>query len=336
MPKSRRKSVTTKTGETISSAHCRRCMGDLPPAKFYSATDIDIDKNGLLSICKGCIHELFTLFYSTENSIEKTVLRLCRKLNIKYSEEAIEAAKIHKKTLEDKGVLDSPFMGIYFSKLYSTNKTTMRIEAGIDLQYSEVTHINVIGKEINDDAFDGGGKDLKAFWGTKFQEQDYAWLEGELAEWKNKHKIDTKSEESLLQLIILKRFDIRKAREEDRDTSSLEKEYQALLKTSALSPSMTNVANSGDALDTYGKWIADIEKEEPAQWLEGDGHEKYGMFRDVDDVDGYFQKYFVRPLRNLILQAKDFNIDDNQNEEDDGLIEGDAEAIENNDATLSI
>ena len=34
------------------------------------------------------------------------------------------------------------------------------------------------------------------------------------------------------------------------------------------------------------------------------------MFRDVPDVEKYFQDYFVRPLKNAMGISKDFNIDD--------------------------
>ena len=52
------------------------------------------------------------------------------------------------------------------------------------------------------------------------------------------------------------------------------------------------------------KWIEEIEKYEPAVWLKNEGHDD--LYKDVGNVDEYFQKYFVRPLKNFMLQSKDF------------------------------
>jgi hypothetical protein len=333
MPRSKRKTVVvSKTGVSVDLIYCRKCMLPKKPIDFLEAVDTWIDSNGYMSICRQCLNELFDKLYASEGSYEKATLRLCRMINLKFSESAIQATLKQIETYKERGTESKGFFTLYKGKLYTTSKTSNRIDSTIDLTYDEVTHINVNKNELNDAAFDGAGKDLKDFWGNNFEEADYIWLEKELAEWEGKHDIRTKSEESLLQLIILKRFDIRKAREEGRDTTALEKSYQGLLDTSALSPKLSTAANSGENFDTFGLWIADIEKNEPAQWLETDGKPFY---KDVDDVEGYFQRFFVRPLKNFILQSKDFNVDDESLtlDDDDGFDESD-EVTGNADSTI--
>ena len=38
------------------------------------------------------------------------------------------------------------------------------------------------------------------------------------------------------------------------------------------------------------------------------------MYRDVGNVEKYFDDYFVRPLKNFVTQSKDFKIDNEGDE----------------------
>jgi len=69
---------------------------------------------------------------------------------------------------------------------------------------------------------------------------------------------------------------------------SLVKELQELMIHLAISPNAVNAANADKGLETFGLWIEDIEKEEPAQWLSTDP--RGDMYRDVGNVEEYFQK----------------------------------------------
>jgi hypothetical protein len=86
------------------------------------------------------------------------------------------------------------------------------------------------------------------------------------------------------------------------------------MKNLAISPNVANANSANKGADSFGLWIADIEKEEPSQWLKGTS--MGDIFRDVGNTEEYFQKYIVRPLKNFITQSKDFNIDESQIEND--------------------
>jgi hypothetical protein len=329
MPRSKRKITTTKTGMEVSSAHCRRCTLDLAPNKFYTAIDTDLDKNGLFSICKDCISEMFNLIYSAEHSIEKTVLKLCRKLNIKFSQEAIEATKAHIKTLEEKGKTDSPFIGIYLSKIHAVNKTTMRMESGLDLTYSEVTSITI----NNGNTLDNFNEldiesEVISFWGEGYGTKEYEWLEKTLDEWKRSHKCDNKAEETLLREIVFKQFEIEKARKAQLSTASLIKELQDIMKTANVDPAKASLANSGKAQETFSSFIKMIEENEPASYY---SQEDKKLFKDFDNIEYYFEKYVRRPLKNFVVGSRDFNVEGEQ-EDDDELGENtDIDSVETED-----
>jgi hypothetical protein len=91
----------------------------------------------------------------------------------------------------------------------------------------------------------------------------------------------------------------------DRDTTALEKGFQDLLKTSALSPAMSNQATSGKGQETFGAWIQEIEKTEPAEFWD---EEKRTKYIDLNHFGQYCKDYIVRPISNFFGISKDFNI----------------------------
>jgi hypothetical protein len=148
-------------------------------------------------------------------------------------------------------------------------------------------------------------QDLKQFWGDLLTYEDYVWLEAEFAEWKKTHKVDTRSEISLLKMIVLKLLDIRKARAEQKNSAELEKQFQDLLKTSALSPAQTNAASQGKTADTWGMITKMIEEEEPAEH-----YKDYKLFDDFFGIKKYCRDYISRPILNFFSGQKNYEIND--------------------------
>ena len=115
------KEFINKNGLSIKEVYCRKCMKTKKPSDFYQSTDSVLDSNLLMSVCKSCVSELYVNLYKAERTMEKTILRLCRILNIKFDTQTIEATKIHLKT-QNKEDNDESVYGIYKAKLFATNK----------------------------------------------------------------------------------------------------------------------------------------------------------------------------------------------------------------------
>lgn len=304
-------------------SYCRVCQSIKTEQFFGVAVDLDLDKNGKMSICKNCINDLFAKTMITENnSIQRSTLKMCRKLNIKYDEQAIDAALVHIQTKQSD---PTKFFNLYRAKLLITSRTsTTESSKDVDLTYQDNPIVNVDNKNILlDDAFEEA-RDLKIFWRTG-DKSDLEFLENEFANFKKTNKADTHAETVLLKEVCFKLLDMDKDRRAGKSTDSSLKQLMNVMEKLLISPNTVNAANSGDNLDSFGKWISDIEKYEPAEWLEKEGKP---LYKDVDDIEGYFQKFCVRPLRNFILQSKDFNIDDETLESsdtdifEDSIIEG--------------
>ena len=311
--RTRRKKQVTVTGAEISEAYCRRCMKQKRADQFFSAVDLTLDKNGLMSVCKDCINEMFAQFLPAEGSIQKAVLRLCRMLNLKYSEEAIAAAVTQIENARAEGKPEPQFFGVYKARLLLFFRTG-RDDVSPDLTYSEVTQINISGQEFVGDGM--VSQDVIDFWGTGYKIEDYRWLEYQLNDWKKTHKCDTKAEETLLREIVFKQWDIEKDRKSGTTVGSKVKELQDLMKTANLDPAKANaLSGAGRGVETFGDFIRVIEEVEPAEY-----YEDRELFKDFDNIGKYFEKYVTRAIKNFIVGSRDFNIDHESDvpEDDDG------------------
>lgn len=285
--------------------YCRKCMKLLPEKHFYDATDAGlIDSNGKLSVCKPCIQNLYNGFYEEYGSIEKSLHKLCMSLNIKFSNEAASATQTQINTFIESGKTVRNVFGIYKSKLIAVNPS-MDKSANMDLTYSDVGTIYVDKENIIEEA--PIPKDVIDFWGADVPKEDIKYLENEYINFKKTHVAETYAEIVLLKQVCYTMLDIKRLRAAGEDTGTLVKELQALMKTLAVSPNATTTANTGNKnSEAFGVWIKDIEENEPAQWLLSDP--RGDIYRDVSNVDQYFQKYIVRPLKNFIQGSKDFNV----------------------------
>ena len=292
--------------------YCRKCMDFKTDTHFYKATDFFLDSNGFMSICKDCIGIIYDSYFEIEHTIEKTLLMICRTLNIAYREDAVEATKNHIDTLIEQGKPVNSIFGLYKSKLVATQKSRIT-NRNVNENWTFVEPSKNVVYDPIDDTDVENSLDLKYFWGTNFNYDDYVFLEKELAEWKKTHKCATKAEESLLKELCYKELEIRNARIKGQNTGNLVTEKQALMKTASVDPSKASAAGSGRNQDTFSSFIKIIEQNEPADY-----YKDKALFKDFDNIDWYFRKYVTTPLKNFITQSRDFNIarDDNEDDED--------------------
>lgn len=294
--------IPVELGEEKETHHCRKCMLDKAPTHFYVATDLFLDSSGFMSICKNCINIIYHDFFETEKSLERTILRMCRMLNVKYDEGAINAAKMHIETLAEKGTETESVFGIYKNKLISVQKTRISEKGkdSRDLTFEEPSGevlSTIPEKEVDDAEY------YEKSWGkgSNLGTEDYEFLEEEFSKWKNTIKCDTQAEEVLVREICHKQNEVRKARIEGRSVDNLVKSLQEIMKTSALTPALQNAASSGKNYESFGMWIKDIEQKTPAEWF---ADQK--KFHDMDGIEED-KKDILRSIGNFITGSRDFN-----------------------------
>ena len=318
-PGSRQKRTIVKfynaEGTLVKSCYCRRCMETKKPNRFLDATDANLDKNGKMSICAECLNDLFVRTFNAEQDVSKTILILCRMLNVAYLENAVKSTLSHVAKLYEKS--DNPDLSPIFSfyKAKMSSLTQMN-QSGI-LTFSEPVKFKSLDPMGNDEIPDT--EELKQFWGDGLSFDDYSYLEKELDEWKKTHKSDTKAEETLLKELCYKGLEIRKQRIQGTSTAGSVKELQDLMKTASVDPAKAGIAGAGKSQDTFSAFIKTIEENEPADY-----YKDKKLFKDYDNIDWYFRKFVSVPLSNFVGISRDFNLGEDNIDSDidnfDGII----------------
>ena len=278
--------------------YCRRCCCQKAPNNFYTATDEFLDKNGYMSICKSCIGDIYNILFASNQNMEKTILEMCRMLNISYNQAAVDATKAQLDTYAERGTKANNIYGIYKSKLTSTASGKIGSQDPGDLTFFEPSS-DVI-QEIN--TFEDE-KDLDYYqdaWGFGFDMDDYLYLENEYSKLIKRTEHANYAEEIYARQICYALNQMRKDRDKGILNSKSVKVFQDLMKDSALTPSQQTAATTGKNADSFGAWIKDIETTTPAEWY--DKHEKFhdmeGMEDDLEEIK--------RAIKNFITGSRDF------------------------------
>jgi len=287
---------------------------------FYQAVDKYLDSNGLMSVCRDCMQEMIDRALLVEHSLDKAILSLCRTLNVKYDERAIESIRTSMDNADKDGKKFDFTFGKYLNLLprFSPRGEGAKFESrsALDLTFKEPA-IFVQGNSLNkDDDGEETVEELESFWGTGLDKEDYIYLEKEKSNWEASHKFETHAEIIVLKEVCYQQNNIRKLRDSGSKSVATEvKQLQELMKLGDMSPSSQNAASSGKNLEAFGMWVKDIERDTPAEF-----YKDKEKFRDIDGIEEYAEKFITRPLRNFITGSRDFNIDDIStiNEDDEG------------------
>jgi len=312
--RSRRKaksSVLSSDASRLSSNYCRKCRRLLPESQFYKATDLVLDTNGRMSVCKSCSDGLYNTFYSAEGAIDRTIYRMCKTLNVVYSETAINKLSSHLDTSMAKGRnVHNPF-GIYISKIQSS----VNNDDLINLTFMD----NIIeNRKFEEDIIDGEYdideiNRLKKKWGNKYSIDELAYLEDKLSKWDGSHGINTYADEVSLINVCRKQLEIDTANEQPgSDTSNLVKQLSDLMKLAGVDPKETKTAVVGKSKETFSNFIRIIEETEPAEY-----YKDKNLFKDFDNLNFYFKKYVTRPLGNFLRVTRDFDVSEIEDDNDD-------------------
>ena len=312
------KKITSSTGVEISEIYCRRCMKTKKFSDFYTSVDNELDRNGYLSICSDCCNEIYNNAYRAEKNVPKAILRACRILNIKFDENAVSATQTHLETLAKNGKETTKVIGIYKSQVVKTEKSNPfdKNETFADLTFHEVSGAILEPTDPLED-HEKNSVELKQFWGEKFEYDEYVWLEAEYSNWKATNPPSNRNEETILKLVVLKLLSIRKEINAGKDTSKLEEGLTKLLNTGALSPIQSNAVNQGKSNKLLGVTIEDLERIGPADWWKDNS-----IYKNIDDIDGYWKIHILRPFLNFWGVQKDFNFE--------GAVESESDDIEDN------
>ena len=276
--------------------YCRKCQETKSSKEFYTSVD-SIDSNGFMSICKTCANSLYENNFAIERSFEKALLRTCKSLNIAWIPKAVDSAKTHIDNFKSQGKTDIQVFGIYKSKLMTLgNLSGDSVLTFEEYPTQESIKVNTPEQEANETY-----QELQDFWGKRPYE-DIQFLQKEFNALGGADAFkDDRPKAILLREICFQMLDIEKS----RDQVGVEKKVKALAElmgNSAIRPDQKKVADGNKSSEAFGVWLADIEKYKPAEWWKDQS-----IYRDVNDIKGYWDTHILRPFLNFWGVQKNMN-----------------------------
>lgn len=303
--------VLSSDASGLSSNYCRKCQRLLGETQFYKATDLLLDTNGRMSVCKSCCDGLYNTFYGVEGALDKAVYRMCKTINVVYSEVALDKLKTHLDTSMKRGrVVNNPF-GVYMSKIQSSvnNDDLINLTFMDNIIENRKFEEGIIDTEYDIEEIDR----LRKKWGNKYSVEELAYLEDKLSKWDGSHGINTYADEVSLINVCRKQLEIDTANEQPgSDTSNLVKQLSDLMKLAGVDPKETKTAVVGKSKETFSNFIRIIEETEPAEY-----YKDKNLFKDFDKLNFYFKKYVTRPLGNFLRVTRDFDVSEVEDDNDD-------------------
>lgn len=156
------------------------------------------------------------------------------------------------------------------------DKTWDDSDFGSDNSSKSDEEIKIIQKTI---------KAAKKRFGVDYNNEDLMFLEQEYQDWVTRYECNTKAQESIFELLALKKLERNKASKSGQSTKDIDKTYQELLNTANITPKQSVSNGFNDSL-TFGQMIEKWEQEKPIP-------EPDPEFADVDGIGHYIRVWFT-------------------------------------------
>lgn len=272
---------------------CTMC-GEVKPvsvANFYKSYSILFRNNheNRMCYCKECLLGYVNELNRQYNDEYKSLYELCKLIDTYYNKELYQSLKEKAIELKD----ESPQFGLYFQKVNSLPQYRDKVFSDSE------TNLGVI-KDISE--YETKERELIKRWGRGFNREDLQWLEENYTEWTTHNDCTKLSTQRLVGLICVKELEIIKARESGKPTDKLEKSLRELMNDSNLTPRTMSAMNETDSTKIFGIWLKDIEQYRPAEYFKDKK-----IYFDFDGILDYFNKFILRPMKNLLVGTREFD-----------------------------
>lgn len=279
---------------------CTCCGKDKSDREFYMSKSYIYQAIGKVPICKTCIGGVYDKYYSKYKNEHLAIYYMCRALGICFNLASFNGAMSEL----EKNNKDTLIWQIYMTKLNSLGGVN---GAGDDFDSSDSIDVEVI-KE-NTSVID---KEVVKRWGRSFTDEELQWLEDDYMDWTTHNDCSKLSVQRLVQMICIKELEIRNARSKGDSTEKLEKALLTLMDNSSLTPKTMSAMNETNSTRVYGLWLQDIETRRPAEYFKDKS-----IYFDYDHIKEYFERFVLRPLKNLLIGTRDFDKEFNVEDDDE-------------------
>lgn len=252
---------------------------------LYAAND------GYLPTCKNCVEKYYdSLVEFFSGNEEQAMDRICQIADWYYSDEIWATTRKISADRSRVGAYPSKMQLINWKSKGTTYLDTVRDRASVVVESAEAL------EEMREQGETGVTKTQFDRWGPGFEEGEYKMLDAHYRSLRDKIDTNDVIQDNLAKdLCEIKIQQIRARSKGDSKTyQDFTKLYQDTLKSANLKVRNAEVDAANDDQACWGVFIRNIEEHTPA-----DIYQDRSIFKDVDNIQGYFERFITRPVKNF-------------------------------------
>lgn len=279
--------------KTVRSFNHTCCKCDFPYQdvdNFYKSNSSSF--SGYLPICKDCLAKKYNEYVIAYQDRRKAMKRICMMWDIYYSDSIFDKC--------EKEASDSVTLNSYMVKL---NKLASARGKTFDTSIEEGFEYEERDDESNpvDDEYDLTGISAATIemWGEGFKRSEYKTLVDHYKFLKKSNpNCDNNLELFIRDLCYIKMKQMTALRADDMENyNKLTESYRKSFQLSGLKTTQNTDANSDDC---WGTWMERISQYTPEEF-----YKDKKLYKDFDGIGDYFNRFVLRPLKNLMFGTTD-------------------------------
>ena len=280
---------------------CSCCNEPLPLKEFFKANSRFYSNAGHFGTCKKCMAALFQEYTVEYGCRMKAMQRFCMAFDIYYNAELFMSCDDGTPTV----------LGNYVKKMNLVNYRNRTFDTTLEDGF----YFSINGEEEKEEEKDKKGKplvppEIVKKWGKNLSIDDYDVLEDHYKLLKGANpNLNDNQEIYINELCYTKMFQMRALRNGDTDQFGKMSDNYRKTFTQAGLKAVREIES--DSNDCWGEWVRRIEEYTPAEY-----YKNKSLFNDFDNVGEYFERFVLRPLRNLMHGTSDrdyeFSVEDTE------------------------
>ena len=288
--------TTSVKGEIVElrDVTCMHC-GEEKQSEFYLSNNPLHGIYGKIPLCKKCIQDIYSFYYEQSKHPVMSLYYTFQKIDTPLMSNIVN-------TITEAEIDKPEIVGKIMRQLRLPHNTGYLSFDDTDVMVDDTGGIDTFGDEYSN--LDYGY--LEFFWGSGFTPKEYVYLEKrykslmEMSDGVDLFESDT----MLLKEICHTELTIRQLRERKSDYTKQSDSLQKLMASASIRSTDIKQAKSGELKNTYGVWVEQIEKNDPAEFFD-----KKPLYTDFDGLLKYLKKWVFRPLKNLLAGSRDFDVE---------------------------
>lgn len=288
---------------------CPLCEQLHSEIEFYKVSGGVYKELGRLPVCKACVNKIFKSFYEQYGDLKKAMQRICMVFDLYYTDKIFDSCTPNADTL----------MGNYTRMLNMNQYRGKSLDTSLDEGFAFGGFVTSAPKKPKDtkvqkvapppEPEEIPARDIEK-WGEGFDKVDYDVLNSHYKYLKGANpNVDSNQEIFINDLCFNKMLQTQALKERRIDDyNKLVDSYRRSFKEAGLKTvKETNFADDF----VYGVNVETIEKYTPAEY-----YKNKRLYHDFDNIGEYIERFFLRPLKNLMFGSTDRDAEYYVKEED--------------------